>query len=88
MILAACRCLDCDAQPVQARLFSHALVENTLGPYADCGQLATKLVVGGAGSPTPPVRGLRAPPLSQGDRRPRPGQRGVRPLGPAAHPTP
>jgi hypothetical protein len=35
MILAACRCLDCDPQPIQARLFSHALVENDLGRCAD-----------------------------------------------------
>jgi hypothetical protein len=35
MILAACRRLDCDPQPIQARLFSHA----------------TKLLVGGAGQP-------------------------------------
>ena len=33
MILQACRCLDCDPQPIQGRLFSHALVENDLG---DC----------------------------------------------------
>ena len=51
MILAACRCLDCDPQPIQARLFSHALVENTLGRCADCGHQATKLLVGGAGQP-------------------------------------
>ena len=38
-------------QPIQARLFSHALVENTLGGCADCGQPATKLLVGGAGQP-------------------------------------
>jgi hypothetical protein len=30
MILAACRCLDCDPEPIQARLFSHALVETML----------------------------------------------------------
>jgi hypothetical protein len=51
MILAACCCLDGDPQPVQARLFSHALVENDLGSCADCGQPATKLLVGGAGQP-------------------------------------
>jgi hypothetical protein len=51
MILAACRCLDCDPQPIQARLFSHALVENDLGRCADCGHQATKLLVGGAGQP-------------------------------------
>jgi hypothetical protein len=51
MILAPCRCLDCDPQPIQARLFSHALVENTLGPCRDGGQPATKLLVGGAGQP-------------------------------------
>lgn len=50
-ILAPCRCLDCDPRPIQARLFSHALVENTLGPCADCGQPATKLLVGGVGQP-------------------------------------
>ena len=38
MILVACRCLDCDPQPIQARLFSHALVESDLGGCADCGQ--------------------------------------------------
>jgi hypothetical protein len=31
MMLQACRCLDCDPQPIQGRLFSHALVENDLG---------------------------------------------------------
>jgi hypothetical protein len=51
MILASCRCLDCDPQPIQARLFSHALVENDLGGCVDCGQPATKLLVGGAGQP-------------------------------------
>jgi hypothetical protein len=51
MILAPCRCLDGDPQPIQARLFSHALVENDLGGCADCDQPATKLVVGGAGQP-------------------------------------
>jgi hypothetical protein len=51
MILQACRCLDCDPQPIQARLFSRALVENDLGGCVDCGQPATKLVVGGAGQP-------------------------------------
>ena len=50
-ILALCRCLDCDPQPIQARLFSHPLVENDLGGCADCGQPATKLLVGGAGHP-------------------------------------
>jgi hypothetical protein len=30
-IPAACRCLDCDTKPIQARLFTHAsLVETTL----------------------------------------------------------
>jgi hypothetical protein len=51
-ILAPCRYLDCDPQPIQARLFSHALVENDLGGCADCGQPATKLLVGGPASPT------------------------------------
>jgi hypothetical protein len=51
MILAPCRCLDCDPQPIQARLFSHALVENDLGSCVDCGQPACKLLVGGAGQP-------------------------------------
>ena len=51
MILAPCRCLDCDPKPIQARLFSHALVENDLGGCADCGQPATKLLVGGAAQP-------------------------------------
>jgi hypothetical protein len=46
-----CRCLDCDPQPIQARLFSNALVENDLGSCADCAQPATKLLVGGAGQP-------------------------------------
>ena len=50
-ILRPCRCLDCDPQPIQARLFSHALVENDLGQCVDCGQPATKLLVGGAGQP-------------------------------------
>jgi hypothetical protein len=49
MILQACRRLDCDPQPIQARLFSHALVENDLGGCVDCGRPATKLLVGGAG---------------------------------------
>ena len=49
MILAACRCLDCDPQPIQARVFGHGLVENDLGSCADCDQAATKLLVGGAG---------------------------------------
>jgi hypothetical protein len=50
-ILVPYRCLDCDPQPIQARLFSHALVENDLGGCADCGQPATKPLVGGAGQP-------------------------------------
>jgi hypothetical protein len=50
-ILVPCRCLDCDPQPIQARLFSHALVEHDLGGCADCGQPATKLLVGVAGQP-------------------------------------
>jgi hypothetical protein len=45
------RRLDCNPQPNQARLFSHALVENTLGPCVDCDHPATKLLVGGAGQP-------------------------------------
>jgi hypothetical protein len=48
MILAPCRCLNCDPEPIQARLFSHALVENDLGGCVGCGQPATKLLVGGA----------------------------------------
>ena len=36
MILAPCRCLDCDPRPIQARLFSHAVVENDLGGCVDC----------------------------------------------------
>jgi hypothetical protein len=44
-------CLDCDPEPIQARMFSHGLVENDLGDCADCGQPATKLLVGGAGQP-------------------------------------
>jgi hypothetical protein len=51
MILAPCRCLDCDPKPIQARLFSHALVEDDLGGCADCGLPATTLLVGGAGQP-------------------------------------
>jgi hypothetical protein len=43
MILAPCRCLDCDPRPIQARLFSHAVVENDLGGCVDCGQPATSL---------------------------------------------
>ena len=56
MILAACRCLDCDPQPIQARLFSHVLVENDLGGCADCGHQAA----GRRGRPArhQPVRGL------------------------------
>jgi hypothetical protein len=50
-ILAPCRCLACDPQPIQARLFSHALAEADLGDCADCGQPACKLLVGGAGQP-------------------------------------
>jgi hypothetical protein len=50
-ILAACRCLDCDPEPIQARLFNQALVQNDLGGCVDSGQLATKLLVGGAGQP-------------------------------------
>jgi hypothetical protein len=48
MILAPCRCLDCDPKPIQTRLFSHALVGNDLDGCVDCGQPATKLLVGGA----------------------------------------
>jgi hypothetical protein len=51
MILAPCCCLDCGQQPIQARLFSHALVENDLGGCVGCGQPATKLLIGGAGQP-------------------------------------
>jgi hypothetical protein len=51
MLLAPCRCLDCDPQPIQARLFSHPLLENDLGPCLECGQPAFKLLVGGAGQP-------------------------------------
>lgn len=52
MILAPCRCLDCEPQPIQARLFSHALVKVDLGPCVDCQGEATKLLVGGPASPT------------------------------------
>jgi hypothetical protein len=64
MLLAACRCLDCDPQPIQARLFSHALVENDLGGCADCGHQATRppghQAAGRRGRPArhQPVRGL------------------------------
>jgi hypothetical protein len=51
IILQPCRCLGCDPQPILARLFSHHLVENALGPCVDCGQPATTLLVGGAGQP-------------------------------------
>lgn len=51
MILVACRCLDCNPQPIQARLFSYALVEAVLGQCVDCGQPGCKLLVGGAGQP-------------------------------------
>ncbi|SRR6266545_3191396 len=51
MILAPCRCLDCDPKPIQTRLFSYALVENDLDGCVDCGQPATKLLVGGAAQP-------------------------------------
>jgi hypothetical protein len=51
MLLAPCRCQDCDPQPIQARLSSHALVETTLGPCVDCQGEAAKLLVGGAGQP-------------------------------------
>jgi hypothetical protein len=50
-ILTPCRYLDCDPRPIQARLFSHALVENDLGGCVDCGQPAAKLLVDGAGQP-------------------------------------
>ena len=59
-ILALCRCVDCDPQPIQARLFSHTLVENTLGPCADCDQPACKLLVGGAGQPDTSLPGRAA----------------------------
>jgi hypothetical protein len=49
MILVVCGCLDCDPQPIQARLFSHVLVEHDLGGCIDCGLPACKLLVGGAG---------------------------------------
>jgi hypothetical protein len=51
MTLAAYHCLDCDQEPIQGRLFSFALVDHGLGGCADCGQSATKLLVGGAGQP-------------------------------------
>jgi hypothetical protein len=51
MIPVACRCLDCDPQPIQARLFSHALVENDLGSCVDRGQPASKLLVGDVDQP-------------------------------------
>jgi hypothetical protein len=51
MILVACGCLDCDPQLIQARRLSHALGENDLGDCTDCGQPATKLLVGGGGQP-------------------------------------
>jgi hypothetical protein len=50
-ILTICHCVDCDPKPIQARLFTHALVEADLGGCADCGQPACKLLVGGAGQP-------------------------------------
>jgi hypothetical protein len=88
MILAACRCLDCDPQPIQARLFSHALVENDLGRCADCGHQATKLLVGGPASPTPACARL----VSTAATWPPPAAatwptRNA-PAGPATHPTP
>ena len=53
MILAAYHCLDCDQEPIQGRVFSFALVNHGLGGCADCGQSATKLLVGGPASRTP-----------------------------------
>jgi hypothetical protein len=50
-MLLPCRCPDCNPHPIQARLFSAALVEADLGACADCGEPATKLLVGGAGQP-------------------------------------
>ena len=75
MILVACRCLDCDPRPIQARLFSHALVENDLGSCVDCGP-ARYQAAGRRRRPArhQPVRGLRVPPLPGRHRRPRPGQ--------------
>jgi hypothetical protein len=46
MTLAAYHCLDCDQEPIQGRLSSFALVDHGLGGCADCGQSATKLLVG------------------------------------------
>jgi hypothetical protein len=43
--------MSCCAPSAPGRLFSHTLVENDLGGCADCGQPATKLLVGGAGQP-------------------------------------
>jgi hypothetical protein len=40
-VLALCRRPNCDPEPIQARLFSHTLVEHDLGSCVDCGQPAT-----------------------------------------------
>jgi len=86
-ILAPCRCLDCDPQPIQARLFSHALVEHDLGDCADCGQPATKLLVGGAGQPDISLcEACEYRRLPGRGRRPRLRQPGTHPLGPAGDP--
>ena len=60
-ILVPCRCLGCDPEPIQARLFSHALIENDLGACADCGQ--PDQAAGRRGRPARHrlVRGLRVP---------------------------
>ena len=88
MLLAACRCLDCDPQPIQARLCSHALVENDLGRCADCGHQATKLLVGGAGQPDTSLCAACAyrPSLAATGGRDLATRNA--PAGPATHPTP
>jgi hypothetical protein len=75
MILARLPLPGLPPEPIQARLFSHALVENSLGPWADCDQPAHQ-APGRRRRPArhQPLRGLQVPPLTGRDLRPRPGQ--------------
>jgi hypothetical protein len=60
MLLAACRRLDCDPQPIQARLFSHAQVVLDLG---DCARPACRRRSAGLAARLQFVRSARVPPL-------------------------
>jgi hypothetical protein len=86
-ILALYRCPDCDPQPIQTRLFGHALVENDLGGCVDCGQPATELLVGGVAQPDTSLceacEYRRYLAVTDG----RDYANEERPLGPAAHST-